>query len=253
MLTWLAVYLVGALCLPTAAGAFSALGCLAATCFVGRDAPLCGIPAEKRRYSKIEYACTLGLLVSGSALLSFVASLVLRLGGAGQTAAAGRSSFLGALVFSCLVPAVFEELLLRGRVLGLLLDARGGCVWLCAALFALMHTDFARLPYAFFAGVVLSALVYLGGNLYVGMLFHFLNNLASLALSRLPDAAAYGAAALLALLFCGCLAALRKKPLFADAKMLLGAVRVGEFVRMLDPAVWLYAAAALTLCVLHLF
>ena len=26
--------------------------------------------------------------------------------------------------------------------------------------------------------------------------------------------------------------------------MLLGAVRAGEFVRMLDPAVWLYAAAA---------
>ena len=90
MLTRLAVYLAGTLCLPAAAGAFSALGCLAATCFVGRDAPLCGIPAEKRRYSKIEYACTLGLLVSGSALLSFAVSLVLRLGGAGQTAAAGR-------------------------------------------------------------------------------------------------------------------------------------------------------------------
>ena len=80
-----------------------------------------------------------------------------------------------------------------------------------------------------------------------------MNNLASLALSRLPDAAAYGAAALLALLFCGCIAVLRKKPLTADAKALLGAVHPGEFVRMLDPAVWLYAAAALTLCVLHLF
>ena len=199
MLTWLAVYLVGTLCLPTAAGVFSALGCLTAALLCGRGAPLCGIPAEKLRYSKVEYACALGLLVSGSALLSFVTSLALRLCGAGQTAA-GRGNFLAALVFSCLVPAFFEELLLRGRVLGLLLDARGGGVWLCAALFALMHTDFARLPYAFFAGVVLSALVYLGGNLYVGMLFHFLNNLAALALAALPDAAAYGAAALLALL-----------------------------------------------------
>lgn len=253
MLTWLAVYLVGTLCLPTAAGAFSAFGCLAATCFVGQDAPLCGVPAEKRRYSKTEYACALGLLVSGSALLSFATSLILRLCGAGQAAAAGQGNLVGLLVFSCIVPAFFEELLLRGRVLGLLLDARGGGVWLCAALFALMHTDFARLPYAFFAGVVLSALVYLGGNLYVGMLFHFLNNLASLALSRLPDAAAYGAAALLALLFCACIAALRKRPLAADAKALLGTARAGELVRALDPAVWLYAAAALTLCVLHLF
>ena len=99
------------------------------------------------------------------------------------------------------------------------------------------------------------------GSLFAGnasaLLFSLLGGtlamLVMLALSRLPDAAAYGAAALLALLFCGCLAALRKKPLFADAKMLLGAVRAGEFVRMLAPAVWLYAAAALTLCVLHLF
>jgi abortive infection protein len=253
MLTWLAVYLVGTLCLPTAAGVFSALGCLAATLFCGRDAPLCGVPAEKLRYSKIEYACALGLLVSGSALLSFATSLVLRFGGAGQAAAAGQGNFLAALVFSCLVPAFFEELLLRGRVLGLLHDAHGGGVWLCAALFALMHTDFARLPYAFFAGVVLSALVYLGGNLYVGMLFHFLNNLASLALSRLPDAAAYGAAALLALLFCACIAVLRQKPLFADAKALLAAPRAGGFVRTLDGTLWLYAAAALALCVLKLF
>ena len=252
MLTWLAVYLVGTLCLPTAAGVFSALGCLTAALLCGRGAPLCGIPAEKLRYSKVEYACALGLLVSGSALLSFVTSLAVRLCGAGQTAA-GRGNFLAALVFSCLVPAFFEELLLRGRVLGLLLEARGGGVWLCAALFALMHTDFARLPYAFFAGVVLSALVYLGGNLYIGMLFHFLNNLASLALSRLPDAAACGAAALLALLFGACIAVLRKKPLAADAKALLGTVRAGELVRALDPAVWLYAAASLTLCVLHLF
>lgn len=253
MLTRLAVYLAGTICLPAAAGAFSALGCLAATCLVGRRAPLCGVPAGERRYSKTEYACALGLLISGSALLSFAVNLVLRFGGAGQTAAAGQGSFLGALVFSCLVPAFFEELLLRGRVLGLLLEARGGGVWLCAALFALMHTDFARLPYAFFAGVVLSVLVYLGGNLYIGMLFHFLNNLASLALSRLPDAAACGAAALLALLFGACIAVLRKKPLAADAKALLGTVRAGELVRALDPAVWLYAAASLTLCVLHLF
>ena len=252
MLTWLAVYFVGALCLPTAAGVFSAIGCLAAALFCGREAPICGIPAEKLRYSKIEYACALGLLVSGSALLSFAANLILRFGGAGQ-AAAGRGSFLAAFVFSCLVPAFFEELLLRGRVLGLLRDARGGGVWLCAALFALMHTDFARLPYAFFAGVVLSALVYLGGNLYVGMLFHFLNNLASLALSRLPDAAACGAAALLALLFCACIAVLRQKPLFADAKDLLAAPRAGKLVRTLDGTLWLYAAAALALCVLKLF
>lgn len=252
MLTWLAVYLVGTLCLPTAAGVFSALGCLTAALLCGRGVPLCGIPAEKLRYSKVEYACALGLLVSGSALLSFVTSLALRLCGAGQTAA-GRGNFLAALVFSCLVPAFFEELLLRGRVLGLLLDARGGGVWLCAALFALMHTDFARLPYAFFAGVVLSALVYLGGNLYVGMLFHFLNNLAALALAALPDAAAYGAAALLALLFCACVTVLRQKPFFADAKALLTAPRAGKLARTLDGTLWLYAAATLALCVLKLF
>ena len=235
-----------------AAGVFSALGCLTAALLCGRGAPLCGIPAEKLRYSKVEYACALGLLVSGSALLSFVTSLALRLCGAGQTAA-GRGNFLAALVFSGLVPAFFEELLLRGRVLGLLLDARGGGVWLCAALFALMHTDFARLPYAFFAGVVLSALVYLGGNLYVGMLFHFLNNLAALALAALPDAAAYGAAALLALLFCACVAVLRQKPFFADAKALLTAPRAGKLARTLDGTLWLYAAATLALCVLKLF
>ena len=118
MLTWLAVYLVGTLCLPTAAGVFSALGCLAATLFCGRDAPLCGVPAEKLRYSKIEYACALGLLVSGSALLSFATSLVLRFGGAGQAAAAGQGNFLAALVFSCLVPASLRSCSCAGACLG---------------------------------------------------------------------------------------------------------------------------------------
>ena len=251
MLVWLAVYLVGVLCLPTAAGIFSALGCLAAALLVGRDTPFCGLPPRRARYSTGEYAAALGMLISGCALLSFAANLLSRLfGAAGAASGTAGGSFFGALVFSCLVPAFFEELLLRGRVLGLLREARGGGVWLCAALFALMHGDFPRLPYAFFAGVMLASLVYLTENLYLGMLFHFLNNFASLLLARLPDAAAYGAAAALAALFCASAVFFGTKPLFADVKKLLFSPCAAV---PLCGTLLLYAAAMLLLCVLKLF
>lgn len=254
MLVWLAFYLAGAFCLPSATWAFSALGCLGGTLLVGRGTPLLGRVPLRARYSVKEYACVLGILISGCALLSFSVALLLHLCGAGAEKAVAQTGFARALVLSCLVPACCEESLLRGRVLGLLRarEARGSDILLCAVLFALMHADFARLPYAFFAGVVLSATVDLSGNLYLGMLFHFCNNVASLLLQRIPDAATGGTAVLLVLLFCGCALILRKTRIFADAKDLLGAVHPAAVARAADADMRLYAAAMLALCVLRL-
>lgn len=252
MLVWLAFYLVGVLFLPSAAWVCSALGCLGGTLLVGRGTPLFGRVPPRARYSAAEYGCVLGILICGCALLSFAVALLLRLCGAETGTATATGGTVRALLLSCLVPACFEELLLRGRVLGLLREARGGGVWLCALLFALMHADLARLPYALFAGVVLTATVYLSGNLYLGMLLHFLTNAASLLLQRIPDAAAGITAALLLLVFCFCAFFLRKTRIFADAKALLGAVRPETVTRAANAEMRLYIAAMLALCVLRI-
>ena len=67
---------------------------------------------------------------------------------------------------------------------------------LSALLFSLMHANIYQMPYAFFAGLVLSTLALASESVLVPVLFHILNNLVSVILFRLPDTAAlyfYGA------------------------------------------------------------
>lgn len=91
--------------------------------------------------------------------------------------------FMAAAAFA-LVPAFCEEGLFRGRVLKGLQSSFSprGSLFLTAGLFALMHGHLAGLPAHLAAGLMLTALC-LKDGLMAGILYHFVFNLTSLALS----------------------------------------------------------------------
>ena len=93
-----------------------------------------------------------------------------------------------ALIFDAIVPSVCEELLCRYALLMLLSPfGRGGSAVLSALLFSLLHANLYQMPYAFFAGLMLATLTLASRSAFIPILFHLLNNLASILLFYLPD------------------------------------------------------------------
>ena len=81
------------------------------------------------------------------------------------------------------LPAVCEELLFRGVVIGLLKPAgERVAVLLSAVLFALAHGTLTQIPFAFVLGLVFGYLYLRTGNLLLPMVLHFLNNAMSVTL-----------------------------------------------------------------------
>ena len=126
-----------------------------------------------------------------------------------------------AIALDAAVPAIGEEILMRGVVFSVLRPhGRRTAVLGSAILFALMHASLAQIPYAALAGILLGMLYELSGSLLFPMLFHFCSNLFSLLLMfgvpPLPLFGGLAAAALvcLAILF---LAARPKLPATSDA------------------------------------
>ncbi len=117
-----------------------------------------------------------------------------------------------AILFDVLVPAICEELLCRYALLKLLSPfGKGGSALLSAILFALMHANFYQMPYAFFAGFLLSALALSSKSVLVPVVFHVLNNLTAVILSFLsPVTVSWCYFAIIALLPIAFLFAYRK-------------------------------------------
>ena len=79
--------------------------------------------------------------------------------------------------FSTIVPAVFEELFIRGTVLNLLLpNGKRFAVLASAFIFTMMHTQVQSFIPVFGAGVVLACVYLYTGSIYVSMALHFVNN-----------------------------------------------------------------------------
>lgn len=171
------------------------------------------------KYKKKEYVLFFLLCISGCALISAFTHMLFA---SGEVQTATRSDFPYLLVFGCLLPAFFEEWFVRGGLLGALSPYKSGAVWICSFFFMLMHMSFARFPYALFAGLLITALVYLTECIYLGMLLHFLNNFASLLLSYLPKGVAeYIALAILATVFILSTVLLLRGSLLKDVKKLI--------------------------------
>lgn len=111
--------------------------------------------------------------------LSAVTSLLLGwLGFSGsQPAVIG---FAEMVVIHAIVPAILEEMLFRYIPMKLLLPySPKNCVIVSALFFALIHTDFFQIPYAFAAGVIFMALDIAFGSIWPSVILHFLNNFLS--------------------------------------------------------------------------
>jgi len=83
------------------------------------------------------------------------------------------------------IPAVTEELLFRGIVVGEY-ESYGPviAVVISSAVFAMSHFSFARMPVYLFSGVVLALVLYATRSLFASAVIHSLNNLSVLFLEK---------------------------------------------------------------------
>jgi sodium transport system permease protein len=82
------------------------------------------------------------------------------------------------LVVGALFPALFEELMFRGALLGLMRTSVSAvtAVLFSSAMFGLMHVDPARILITGAMGLVFGALVVRSGSIWTGMIAHGVNN-----------------------------------------------------------------------------
>lgn len=86
-------------------------------------------------------------------------------------------NWLLSMVGTAVLPAILEELLFRGVVMGLLRPAGDRVAILVSALlFSLAHGTLTQIPFAFVLGLVFGFLYVRTGSLLVPMALHFLNN-----------------------------------------------------------------------------
>ncbi|MBQ6893157.1 MAG: CPBP family intramembrane metalloprotease [Clostridia bacterium] len=166
------------------------------------------------KYKKKEYITFFLFTISGSALISSLTFLLFTAAGY-ETAAKQDNGFFYTLVFSCFIPAFFEEWFVRGGMLGALAKYGGIGMWTCGFIFALMHSGTNAL-YAVFSGVLITAIVYVTECIYLGMLLHFLNNFISMLLSYLSGGAEYIALFVIIVVFAVCFVLLGHSMLLAD-------------------------------------
>ena len=220
MLLWLAVYAAVVTFLPKWSSFVTIAACTLPMLLFKqkhRSATFGARDCDTVKYKKKEYIPFFIFTISGCALISALMFLAYKAAGYATAAAGQEKDFFFLLVFSCMLPAFFEEWLLRGGVLGALAKYGTSGIWLCAIFFALIH-HISKLPYTLFAGLLITSLVYVTECIYLGMLLHFLNNFTSLILSYLSGAAEYAALALAAAAFAVSFVLLGKSKLLADVK-----------------------------------
>ncbi len=92
------------------------------------------------------------------------------------------------IITVAILPAIFEELVLRGVIM----DAYRGqklytVIIMNGLLFGLFHMNMNQFVYTFFIGTVLSLSVYYTNSIYAGMIIHFVNNFLSIYVMSFPD------------------------------------------------------------------
>lgn len=100
-----------------------------------------------------------------------------------QTQSGTPTSLVLNLISTAVLPALLEEMVMRGYVLGALRPhGDKSAVILSALLFGLIHGNVLQLPFAFMLGLVLGWLVVQTGSIWPAVLLHFGNNAMSVLL-----------------------------------------------------------------------
>ncbi len=94
------------------------------------------------------------------------------------------TSLLLNLISTALLPALLEEMTMRGYILGALRPYGDRlAVVVSAILFGLIHANVLQIPFAFILGLVLGWLTVQTGSIWPAVLLHFANNAMSVVLS----------------------------------------------------------------------
>lgn len=89
---------------------------------------------------------------------------------------------------TAVVPALIEEMALRGVIMQPLRRYGDWFAILCSALiFGLMHCNLVQIPFAFLAGIVIGYAVVVTESVWTGVLIHFMNNAFSVLVSIITD------------------------------------------------------------------
>lgn len=126
-------------------------------------------------------------------------------------------------------PALIEEFLFRGVIMGSLLKfGKPFAIFTSALLFGLVHGNLIQIPFAFMVGLVIGAMVVETNSIWTGVIIHFVNNFISVCMDYIGKVADYDIlnvfylfllAALIIMGFFGFyLLSLKKKDLFAFKK-----------------------------------
>lgn len=88
------------------------------------------------------------------------------------------NGYLYAFLSIVLLPAISEEILCRGFILSGLRSILGKweSIIVCAALFAVLHLQLIRIPFAFVPGVAISYIAWESRSLVLPIAMHFLHN-----------------------------------------------------------------------------
>ncbi len=93
-------------------------------------------------------------------------------------------SLLLNIVSTAVLPALIEEMIFRGYILGALRPHGDGlAIVLSAALFGLFHGNVLQIPFAFILGLVMGYLTVQTDSIWPAVLLHFTNNLMSVLLN----------------------------------------------------------------------
>lgn len=122
---------------------------------------------------------TFGILIVVISLSFLVSSLYPELSGA-EDYSITNDGFLYGVAFIALLPAITEEILCRGLILGGIRTATGRwpSILLCATMFAFLHLEPFRIPFTFLSGLVITWVAWETRSIVLPTLMHFVHNLA---------------------------------------------------------------------------
>ena len=98
----------------------------------------------------------------------------------------GIIGFVISVLSMAVAPALLEEFIFRGAIMGTLLKfGKGFAIFTSALLFGLVHGNLVQIPFAFMVGIILGVLTLRTGSIWTAVIVHFLNNFISVCLDYL--------------------------------------------------------------------
>lgn len=98
----------------------------------------------------------------------------------------GIIGFVISVLSMAVAPALLEEFIFRGAIMGTLLKfGKGFAIFASAFLFGLVHGNLVQIPFAFMVGIILGVLTLRTGSIWTAVIVHFLNNFISVCLDFL--------------------------------------------------------------------